>query len=305
MSKNKNGIIRRIRRQLQVYAYDLTTPEMVSKFYFRYLLKYPLNLKNPQTFNEKLQWLKLYEWPENPIAIQCGDKYTVRAYLEEKGLDSYLNDLIGHWEKVEDIDWDSLPNQFAMKVSNACGENIICEDKSRLDIEEAKKKLNMWIKRDFGKFNAEPHYSKMKPHIICEKFLGGDMVDYKFFCFGGKMKFMYIAQGFGHHINERITFFDENGNKAPYRRTDYPIYQEAVAPDFFEEMSILSEKLSEGLPFLRVDWFEHDGKIYFGEMTFTPCGGLMKIDPIEYDKIWGSWIDISGLIQKRKSKQNA
>ncbi|MBQ4528075.1 MAG: glycosyl transferase [Clostridia bacterium] len=294
------GLVYKIRRKCQVAALKLTSPEFMSKIYFKAVLGKKLNLKNPQTFNEKLQWLKLYEWPNNPIAVQCGDKFTVREYVEQKGMGEYLNDLIGVWENVDDIDWDSLPNQFAMKCTHGCAYNIICDDKSKLDIEKTKKTLKQWMKEDFGKFNVELHYSKMKPRIICEKFLGGNMVDYKFFCFKGKSEFMYIAQGFGKGDNEQITFFDKAGKKAPFGRSDYPVYEDATLPESYEKMKALSEELAKDLPFVRVDWFEVDGKIYFGELTFTPCGGLMKITPDEYDGIWGKLIDldIKGASQK-------
>lgn len=295
----KKNLLYDIRRKGQVLAYKMTSPEFVSKLYFKHLLGYPLNLKDPKTFNEKVQWLKLYEWPNNPIAVQCGDKYTVREYVEKMGLGEYLNDLLYVWDDVNEIDWDALPDQFAIKCTHGCAYNIICSDKSKLDIEDAKKKLRRWMKEDFGAFNAEPHYSKMKPRIICEKFLGGNMTDYKFYVCNGEYKFMYIAEGFGEGIGEKITFFDENGQMAPYRRTDYPVFADAKLPKDFEKMKELSIKLAEGLPFLRVDWFEVDGKIYFGEMTFTPCGGLMKMEPMEQDKIMGDMLDISELIAKK------
>lgn len=296
----EKGIAYFIRRKCQVIALRLTSPEFMSKIYFKIVLKKKLNLENPETFNEKLQWLKLYEWPNNPIAIQNGDKYEVRKYLEEKGMGEYLNDLIGVWDDVEDINWDELPQQFAMKCTHGCGYNIICDSKQDLDIKKTKKLLKRWMKEDFGKFNVELHYSKMKPRIICEKYLGGNMVDYKFFCFGGKASFMYIAQGFGKGEDEKITFFDENGKKADFRRTDYPAFEEAQLPKQYEKMKELSEKLSQDVPFVRVDWFEAEGKIYFGELTYTPCGGLMKLSPESYDKEIGKKLDISNLIDKKK-----
>ena len=235
------GFLYKIRRWGQVKAYQLTSPEFMSRLYFRVLLGYKLNLKDPKTFNEKTQWLKLYEWPKNPVAIQCGDKYTVRKYIEGHGCGQYLVDLIGVWERVEDIEWDKLPEQFAMKCTHGCGYNIICDSKKELDIAGCEKKLRKWMKEDFGKFNAEPHYSKMKPRIICEKYLGGDIVDYKFYVFNGKVQFMYIAQGFGKGINERITFFDADGRVAPFQRTDYAIHRQARLPEGFAQMKRESE----------------------------------------------------------------
>lgn len=289
---SSRGIIYDFRRKMQIIAYDLTTPEFVSKMYYRIVLKEKLNLKNPHTFNEKLQWLKLYEWPNNDIAIKCSDKYLVREYIEQKGVGNYLNELYGVWDNANDIDFDKLPNQFVLKCNHGCGYNIICDDKNRINFDDTRKILNKWMKENFGKFNAEPHYDKIKHKIICEKYLGGNITDYKFFCFNGNVEFMYIASGFGKGIEEQVSFFDSEGNKATYRRTDYPVMQDAKLPEKFEEMKQLSEKLSKDFPFVRVDWFEENKKIYFSELTFTPCGGLMKIEPKEYDSIWGNLLNI-------------
>jgi len=148
------------------------------------------------------------------------------------------------------------------------------------------------MKEKFGNFNAEPHYDKIGKKIICEKYLGEDIIDYKFFCFHGEPKFMYIAQGFGKGINERMTFFDVDGKRAEFRRAEYDVMEDAVVPNKFNEMLEVSRVLSKEFPFVRVDLFEVDGKIYFSELTFTPSGCLMKVTPEEYDKIWGTYIDL-------------
>lgn len=283
-----------LRRKLQVLAYNLTNPEFMSKIYFKIVLKEKLNLNNPQTFNEKLQWLKLYEWPNNKLAIKCSDKYLVREYIKEKGMEKYLNDLYGVWENANDIDFNKLPNQFALKCNHGSRYNIICDDKSKLNIEQTTKQLNKWLKEKFGKFNAEPHYDKIKSKIICEKFLGGNITDYKFYCFNGKVEFMYVASGFSSNATsqEQISFFDKYGNKASYKRMDYPVKDDAELPRNFDEMKKLSEELSKEFKFVRVDWFEENNKIYFSELTFTPCGGLMNIEPKKYDFEWGKLINI-------------
>lgn len=287
------GMLYKLRRKMQVLMYDLTSPEFVSKIYFRKVVGYKLNLKKPHTFNEKIQWLKLYEWPNNELAIKCADKYGVRDYLKDKHMDKYLNELLGVWNNADDINFDKLPKQFALKCTHGCGYNIIVDDKETLDIEKTRKQLNKWLKEDFGKFNAEPHYSKMKPKIICEKYLGGNITDYKFYFFNGKFEFMYIASGFGKGDDERITMFDKEGNIAPFRRTDYKIMPDAKLPKHFEEMKKLGVELAKDFVFVRVDWFEENNKIYFGELTFTPCGGMMKIEPIEYDEILGEKLIIN------------
>lgn len=282
----------KIRRKIQALAYDITSPETVSKLYFKVILKQKLNLENPISFNEKLQWLKLYYCPNDPLVIMCADKYAVRSYVSKKGYKNYLNDLFFVWKNEKDIEWEKLPNQFVLKCNHGCGYNIVCDNKSELDIKYTSRKLKMWMKEDFGKYNAEPHYDKISKKIICEKFLGEDIIDYKFFCFHGKPEFMYIAQGFGKGENERITFFEMDGNRANYKRDDYDVMKDAVIPEKFQEMVELSKELSEDFPFVRVDLFEVDGKIFFSELTFTPCGGLMKISPEEFDIRWGRWIDL-------------
>lgn len=289
----KKGILYKIRRKMQIIAYDITSPEFISSIYFKYILEYKLNLKNPQTFNEKIQWLKLYNWPNNKKAIDCSDKYKVREYIKSQGYSETLNKLYGVWNNADDIDFDKLPEKFVLKCTHGCGYNIVCDNKNDLNIKHTKQQLNKWLKEDFGKFNAEPHYSKIKPQIICEKYLSENLTDYKFFCFNSKVEFMYIATGFGKGINEKITFFDKNGNKPDYCRADYDEYKEAKIPKNFKAMITMSERLSKEFPFVRVDWYEVDGKVYFGEMTFTPCGGLMKISPQKYDLALGEKLKIN------------
>lgn len=293
------GWLYSVRRKLQIVFYDLATPELVSKVYFRIMMGEKLDLENPKTYNEKIQWLKLYEWPNNELAVRCGDKFTVREYLEEKGLAKYLPKLIGVWESAEDISWEKLPDQFAIKVSNGCGYNIVCDNKETLDIKQAKRRLSRWMKEDFGKYNAEPHYSRMKSHIICEEYLGGEMIDYKFYCFNGEVGYMNVTAHPNGMLKSAIYLSD--GEVAPFKRTgDSVQLEDSSIPVHFDEMKKISEYLAKEFPFVRIDFFEVEGKIFIGEMTFTPNGGLGKIEPIEYDYYWGSKIDISQLIEKHR-----
>ena len=180
----RDSFIYKARRKIQVVAHKLFSNEFMSKLYFKIVLKEKLDLENPKTFNEKLQWLKLYYYPQNDLAVKCADKYRVREYIKEKGYENTLVPLLGAWDNVEDIDWDSLPNKFVLKCNHGCAYNIVCSDKDGFDKIEAKKQLNTWLKEDFGAFNIEPHYSNIKKHkITCEEFLGDNLVDYKFFCF--------------------------------------------------------------------------------------------------------------------------
>lgn len=298
----KRGLLYKIRRKSQVFLYNITSPEFCSKVYCKVICGYIINIKNPKTFTEKMQWLKLYEWPNNPLVIQCADKYTVRSYLESLNLDSYLNELYGVWDNANKIDFNKLPNQFALKVTAGCGYNIICSDKHKLNINKTKKQLNNWLKEDFGKFNAEPHYSKMKSRIICEKFLGDNIIDYKYFIFNGKYRFMYVARGFGDGVNEKMTHFDEEGNVAPFQRICYSQMTDAALPDKHDEMKRLSEKIAGNFPFVRIDFFEVNRRIYFGEMTFTPGGGTFSVEPKEYDIKYGEILDISNEIKNRRKE---
>jgi len=283
-----------IRRKIQVLATKVTSYEFMSKIYYYIKFGKKLNLENPTTFNEKIQWLKLNYFPYNEDVIRCTDKYKVREYIEEKGKGQYLNKLIGVWDKWENISWEKLPQKFVLKCNHGCGYNIICDDKDSISKINVGKKINKWLTEDFSLFNAEKHYTYIEPKIICEEYLGEDIIDYKFFCFHGKPEFFYIAQGFGHGINERMSFFNIDGSKASFTREEYNEFENKIKlPSNLEEMVETSKVLSSDFPFVRVDFFEIEGRIIFSEMTFTPGGGFMTISPKKYYKEWGSLIDLS------------
>jgi len=279
-----------LRRRLQVLALKMTSYKFMSKVYFRIMMAYTLNLKNPQTFNEKLQWLKLFYFPNDKLAISCTDKYSVREFITQNGMDEYLNDLYGVWDDTDNIDWNRLPEKFVLKCTHGCRYNILCENKHLMDVSNTTKQLNSWLNEDFSLFNAEPHYRSLKPKIICEKHLGNISLEYKFYCFNGKIEFMYIIDDTS---TRTITLFGREGNRLPYRRTEHPVSDGAKLPTGFEKMKELSEKLAEQFPFVRVDWFEVNGKIFFSELTFTPGGAMLKIDPPEYDRKLGEILDIT------------
>lgn len=300
----KRSIFYKLRRKLQIAYFNCFSHERVSKTYFKLVLGYKLNLKNPQTFNEKIQWLKLYEWPQNELVIKCSDKYRVREYLETNNLEKYENSLLGVYKNANDINWETLPDKFVLKCNHGCAYNIICTDKEKLNVKQTTRTLNKWLKEDFGKFNAEIHYSKIQPLIICEKYLGDNLQDYKFFCFKGKFKLLYIAIDSESETNkEREAFFDENGNPLNLLNADYGKYTEAKLPDNFKELVKISETLAKPFPFVRVDWYIKDGKTTFGELTFTPSGGMMKLNPKEYDNILGKYLDISDLIKAKEENR--
>lgn len=286
------GVIYKIRRRLQVLAFDLTSPEFVSKVYFRIVLKYKLNLKNPKTFNEKLQWLKLYYWKNDKKAIQCADKYAVRSYIKKIGKEEILNDILFVWDNADEIDWEKLPNKFVLKCNHGCGYNIICKDKSKLNENETKKTLNAWMHEDFSKFNAEPHYAKIPRKIICERFLEGDVINYNIYVFNGKAVFLSVAGGLGDGQDEHLTYYKPNGTMAKFRNRSYPAKQDELSP-LLPKMIETAEYLAKDFPMVRVDLFDINGKIILSEMTFTPGGALIPFEPLKADKKLGSMLDIS------------
>lgn len=299
----KRGVLYKARRKLQIVFFNCFSKEFVSKTYFKIVMKYKLNLKNPKSFNEKIQWLKLYEWPFNNLVVSCSDKYRVRDYLEKNKLDQYLNRLIGVYENANDINWVDLPEKFVLKCTHGCAYNIICTNKNELNKKKTIATLNKWLKEDFGKFNAEIHYSCIKPKIICEEYLGDGLEDYKFFCFNGKFKLLYIAiDSESETKKEREAFYDENGKLLQLTNADYGLYKEAKLPDNFDELIKISELLAKPFPFVRVDWYIKDNKVFFGELTFTPSGGMMRFNPNSYDRILGDMLDISKLVEKRNAK---
>lgn len=284
-----------MRRKIQVLAYRMTSPTFMSRAYFRIVLKRKLNLKNPQTFNEKIQLYKLKYCPNNNIIIECTDKYRIRNYLKEKNLLYYGVPYIGFWNKVDDIPWDKLPNKFVLKCNHGCAYNIICSNKDELDIIEAKKKLSKWLKEDFSEFNAEPHYSHIKRGIICEEYLGDGnsdfLIDYKIHCFNGKPKFVLICSGRAQRSAEYI-YYDLNWDELPYSNTESSHFSK---PTSFSEMIDVCNVIAKDFLFVRVDFYDINGRPYIGELTFVPAGGLDNTIPYEADVKIGKMFDISSL----------
>jgi hypothetical protein len=230
------------------------------------------------------------------LAARCADKYEVRQYIHEMGLGQYLNDLIGVWDRPEDIVWRDLPEQFAIKCTHGCGYNILCKSKAELDTAKTSKQLNVWLKEKYGEFFAEAHYNKIKPRIICERYLGGNLVNYKFFCFYGEPRFMYIVQGSG--AEKRLTSYDMDRKIAPYKQNFLPVIETEATLDGFQNMAEISRTLSRGFPFVRVDLYKIDGQVYFGELTFTPSAGMERFEPKEYDQKLGDLLPLEGLMRR-------
>ncbi len=288
----KRSIFYYIRRKGQVLAHHLTSPEFMSKLYFRYVLGYSLNLKEPKTFNEKLQWLKLYYWAGEPKAVQCADKYAVRSHIESVGKKEILNDILFVWDDANEIDWEALPEKFVLKCNHGCGYNIICKDKSVLDEREIKRILRRWIREDFSKFNEEPHYAKIDRKIICEKFLEGDVINYNIYVFNGKAVFFSVAGGLGDGADEYLTYYNPDGTVADFKNKSYPVRASKLS-NLLPEMIETAEHLAKDFPMVRVDLFDINGKIILSEMTFTPGGALIPFSSFEADRMLGEKLDIT------------
>lgn len=295
----RDSFFYKLRRKGQIIAHRVFPHEMMARIYSRIVIKKNVDLKNPQTFNEKIQWSMLHYYPNNPLVVQCADKYAVREYIREKGLEKLLVPLFGAWKNADEIIWDELPNEFVLKCAHGCAYNILCKEKACIDEKTVKKQLNKWLEEDFGEFNTELHYSKINPRmIVCEEYLGECITDYKFFCFNGEPKYIYVSNDLVHDRQAQIGFFYLDGTKMPMVRKDYTDIPSVVLPDFFEEMKEAAKVLCEDFPFVRVDFFLANGRYYFAELTFTPSGGMMPFNPDEFDLEWGKMIDLSQIEKK-------
>lgn len=266
------------------------------KLWYRKNMGYFPNLKNPKTFNEKIQWLKLND--RNPLYTSLADKYSVRNYIAKTIGEEYLIELFSVWDSADDIDFDVLPTEFVLKCTHDSGSVIVCRDKEKLDKAAAVEKLKKSYNHNSYDFAKEWPYKDIKPRIIAEKLLRQTecpekgIIDYKFFCFNGKSRFIYISQGLENHATANISFYDLDGKPMPFHRSDYKPFDEAPIPTQMKKMSELADVIATdvGCDFLRVDFYEIDGHIYFSEITFFPCSGVMPIVPSEWDKKIGDMI---------------
>jgi hypothetical protein len=263
----------------------------------RYLRKMHrwLNLDNPKTFNEKLQWLKAYDL--NPRYTDIVDKYAVKGIIADKIGEEYLIPTLAVYESPAEIDWESLPEKFVLKCTHDSGGVIVCQDKSRLDKEAALKKLWKHYKRNYYYNKREWPYKNIKPRILAEQYMedrqgDGELKDYKFFCFDGEPKLLFVASDRHKKVETKFDFFDMEFNHLPFT-IDHdmaPILPEK--PENFEKMKELAAKLSTGTPQLRVDFYEVDGKVYFGEMTFFHCSGMAPFHPEKWNRTFGDWVTL-------------
>ena len=252
-----------------------------------------LNLLNPTTYTEKLQWIKLHD--RKPMYATLVDKYEVKKYVAEKLGEEHIIPLIGVWDDVNDIDFEAMPDQFVMKCTHDSGGLEICRDKANFDFEAAKKKIGKILKQNFYWVSREWPYKNVKPRVIIEKYMEDtetrELRDYKFFTFNGVPKVMYIATGRGSGETYG-DFFDMDFNHLDMTIDHEQAPVTPKKPHTFEKMKQAAEKLAAGIPHVRVDFYEIDGQFYFGEMTFFHCGGFHTLQPEELNVLWGDWLQL-------------
>lgn len=278
-----NKVIRYVKEPWRaVVAFDrhvasIVPDKLFLKCLYRCILGKKLDLKNPQTYNEKLQWIKLYD--RDPLYTTMVDKYAAKEYVAKIIGEEHIIPTLGVWDRFDDIDFDSLPDRFVLKCTHSSGDVVICTDKSSFDKGAAKKKLEKCLKTDFYKNAREWPYKNVPRRIIAESFMGKPdeaLVDFKFYCLNGKFVTVLACEGRRSERGVRYHFFDKDWNYLPYCPYDDIDFDELkkMKPKKFGEMVDFAEKLSKDLTEVRVDFYEVDGEVYFGELTFFSAGGF-------------------------------
>lgn len=276
------------------HIWSIVPDSLYLKCMYRCLLGKKLDLKNPKGFYEKLNWLKLYD--RRPEYTTMVDKYAVKEYVGNIIGKEYIIPLLGVWNTVEEIDFDALPDRFVLKCSHGSGDVVICKDKSSFDRENAKRILAGSMKRDLSKISREWPYKNVKRRIIAEQYLEdtqtGELRDYKFFTYNGKAKLLLVASNRQSEQETNFDWFDMD-----YHRLDLyqghpgaPIMPEK--PKNFDRMREFAELLAKDIPHVRVDFYEANGRLYFGELTFSDSGGFDTYEPESWDRVFGDWITL-------------
>lgn len=302
----KTGIIQHIKKlnsKMRYYYYksmnEKDYPRALSKIFYKHF-HYPLNLSNPITFNEKMQWLKLFD--STPLKTRLADKYLVREWIAEKIGEEYLISLLGVWNSFEEINFEELPQRFVLKTNHGSGYVILVNDKNEINYKEMKKKVDQWMKENFAfKLGFELQYKDILPKIVVEEFINSEsegLSDFKIHCFNGKPEFIQIIgeRDLEKHSAKEV-FFDTKWNVLDctytYPNPDKESIKKIKEPIQLNQMLVIAEKLADGFKYVRVDlYLLENGTIKFGEMTFTAASGFDHWNPQEYDKKWGELIKI-------------
>lgn len=268
--------------------------EIYLRLMFFLRMGYKLNLQKPVTFSEKLQWLKIHN--RQDFLTNLVDKVCVKEYVNKRIGNKYIIPTIGVYDSVEKIPWNELPKQFILKCSHDSGGIVICKDKDSFDINNAKKKLKKGINQSYYKYNREWPYKNVPKKILAEELISspdGDLRDYKFFCFNGEPKFLKVD--FGRFTDHHANYYDLNWNLLPFGEAALPPIPDHIekCPENFDEMIEIARNLSKGHKFIRVDLYNVEGKIYFGELTFYPASGMGQFTSKEWDYKLGSWLELN------------
>ena len=299
----KNKTVIKAHSWLNQKKYEMATlisPEVNTKIRYKAEFGKKLDLDNPITLNEKILWLKLNRYMNHPLVIQCADKYRVREYIQQAGCEDILNDLIGAWDSADEIPWEDLPNQFVLKWNFGAGMNIICSDKSKLDKKTVIRQMRKWGRKKAWLSHSEMQYKYAPKKIVCEKFLTEDqtstkiqIADYKVYCFNGKPMFTMVCldRDLGH---PKFYFFDNDWNLARINKDSKNAPEDFTMekPKCLDKLLDCATKLSNPFPFVRADFYVLGSDVYFGELTFTPSGGLDSNRLKETDIMMGSLVDI-------------
>ncbi len=278
------------------------SPKLLTSIEFRHTFGHSLDWENPKDLNEKINWLKIYS--ETSLWTRCADKYEVRRYVEECGYEDNLVRLYGKWDSASDIEWDSLPLQFVMKVNNGSGDILVCKDKRNLDKRIITSQFDALLKKKFSNYNGEPHYKDMVPCVIAEELLDATkqpietdtLIDYKIWCFDGEPKYVWACYN-RHEGSVEVATYDLEWNRHDEKSVFTWHYKRAQKnlprPKSLKQMLEMAARLSQGIPQVRVDLYEVNDKPYFGEMTFTSAGGFNNFYTQDFLNELGSYIDLS------------
>lgn len=277
-----------------IHITDIIPDKTFLKLSYRIKLKEKLDFNNPQTFNQKLQWLKIYDRQDKYTELV--DKILVKDYAADKIGSKYVIPTLGIYDSFDDIDFDKLPDQFVLKCNHDSASVVICDDKKTFNTDAARKKLVSGLKTDMYKKQREWPYKNVKRKILAEKYIkpnnGKELEDYKLMVFNGKVKCSFVCSDRNSSSGLKVTFFDKNWQVMPFER-HYPKSDKKIPkPENYEQMIKLAEILVKDIPFARVDFYNVNGKIYFGEITFFPGAGFEEFTPSSWDKKLGDWLEL-------------
>ncbi len=279
------------------------TDENYLKIFFKSRLGYKLNLKEPRTFNEKLQWLKLHD--KNPKYIRLADKAEVKQIVADMIGEQYVIPTYGVWDKFDDIDFSVLPDKFVLKCTHDSGSVVVVSDKRNFDRLAAKRKISSRLRKNYFYLGREWPYKHIRPRIIAEKYLEDSsqksaletdsLTDYKIMCFHGTARMSFVCTERFSPDGLKVTFYDREWNVLPFERHYKKSMNPMPKPESYEQMIRMAEKLSSGIPFARIDFYESAGRPYFGEITLYPGTGVEEFTPRKWDFRLGQWIDLKKL----------